>query len=389
MGIVKSIKNLTGDTDEKKVEYLELVYDLIFIYVIGRTNSLLHNFDGGFVQKEAFIAYFLCTLAIIQIWDFSTYYINMYGRNSVRDHIFLIINMFLLYLMGTATRIDWLEYQDRYHIAWGLIIVNIAVQYLIELRNHKEKCEERSVIIKTAVSLFLVAAIVLSTVFIRDMAGVYVTGVAIVAGIVATIIAGKSGKMEIDFEHLTERAMLYVVFTFGEMIIAIAEYFDELDGFDDIFFAVSVFLIVVGLFLSYELIYDYIIDRNTKTNGIVYMFFHIWIIFGLNNLSASFEFMREEEVDILPKMIFLVASFVVYFGFLFATTRYSKLMCAHNHRKFLLPGLIGTLVFAVLMFVFMENMYLNIILSVVYVYFIFFVLYRFASRMHLPCTIKW
>ena len=34
MGIVKSIQNLTGNSDEKKVEYLELVCDLIFIYVI-------------------------------------------------------------------------------------------------------------------------------------------------------------------------------------------------------------------------------------------------------------------------------------------------------------------------------------------------------------------
>ena len=28
-----------------------------------------------------------------------------------------------------------------------------------------------------------------------------------------------------DFSHLTERIMLYIVFTFGEMIIAIADYF--------------------------------------------------------------------------------------------------------------------------------------------------------------------
>ena len=389
MGIVKSIQNLTGNSDEKKVEYLELVYDLIFIYVIGRTNSLLHHFEDGFVQGNAFLAYFLCTLAVIQIWDFSTYYINMYGRNSVRDHVFLIINMFLLYSMGTATRSDWMGYQDRYHIAWGLILVNIAVQYLIELKNHKEQCDERKAIIRTAISLLLVAALVFITVLIKNTAGVYMSGIAVVVGIVATTIAGKTGKMEIDFEHLTERAMLYVVFTFGEMIIAIAEYFDEQDSFANIFFAVSVFLIVVGLFLSYELIYDYIIDRNAKTNGLLYMFFHVWIIFALNNLSASFEFMREEEVYVIPKMIFMVASFVIYYAFLFATTKYSKLMCRNNHKKYLLPGIIGTVVFVVLMFVFMDNMYINIILSVAYVYFIFFVLHRYASRMHLPCSIKW
>ena len=31
---------------EKKVEYVELIYDLIFVYIIGRNNHLLHNFEN-------------------------------------------------------------------------------------------------------------------------------------------------------------------------------------------------------------------------------------------------------------------------------------------------------------------------------------------------------
>ena len=36
-------------TEEKKVEYLELIYDLIFVYIIGRNNSLLLHLEDGFV----------------------------------------------------------------------------------------------------------------------------------------------------------------------------------------------------------------------------------------------------------------------------------------------------------------------------------------------------
>ena len=32
---------------EKKVEYVELIYDLIFVYVVGRNNALLHIFENG------------------------------------------------------------------------------------------------------------------------------------------------------------------------------------------------------------------------------------------------------------------------------------------------------------------------------------------------------
>ena len=103
----RSMKNLLTRNEEKKVEYLELIYDLIFVYVIGRNNSLLHQTTNGFVDGKVFLAYILCTFTIIQIWNFSIYYINMHGRNGLRDHICLFINMFLLYFIGEGTRTHW------------------------------------------------------------------------------------------------------------------------------------------------------------------------------------------------------------------------------------------------------------------------------------------
>ena len=119
---------------EKKVEYIELIYDLIFVYIIGRNNQLLHIFDNGFVTMPAFLFYVMTTLAIIQIWNYSTYYINVYGRHSVREHIFMFVNMFLLYFIGEGTRTDWQAYHTQYHIAWALILINIGVQYLLDKR---------------------------------------------------------------------------------------------------------------------------------------------------------------------------------------------------------------------------------------------------------------
>lgn len=123
---------------EKKVEYIELIYDLIFVYIIGRNNSLLHHLTDGFVTPAFFLAYVMSTLAVIQIWNYTTYYINIYGRHSVRDHVFLFVDMFLLYFIGEGTRTDWQAYNTQYHAAWALILVNIGLQYILELRNHRD-----------------------------------------------------------------------------------------------------------------------------------------------------------------------------------------------------------------------------------------------------------
>ena len=361
---------------EKKVEYIELIYDLIFVYIIGRNNQLLHNFEGGFIEIKSFFAYALCTLAVIQIWNFTTFYINMFGRNSARDHIFLFVNMYLLYFIGQSTRTDWLDYQAQYHIAWGLILVNIGLQYVIEYRNHKGDNDNRTLIKNISTVLFAEAVIVIVAALVSPVLSIILSAAAICLGIAFTALSRKNTPDGlVDFEHLTERAMLYVVFTFGEMIIAVASYFDGNGSFDwnTVYFSLSAFMIVVALFLSYGFVYDYLIDRKGSFNGMLYMAIHIFIIFAMNNITASLEFMREEEISLLPKVIFLVCSVAAYFVFLLCLKGYAKCQCKPN-KAFIIKNICATLAFALLMILLRENMFLNILISVLYVYSVFIIL---------------
>ena len=354
---------------EKKVEYVELIYDLIFVYIIGRNNSLLHHITGGFVDPLSFVAYVLCTLAVIQIWNFSTYYINIYGRHSVREHVFLFLNMFLLYFIGEGTRADWAGYHTMYHVAWALILINIGVQYAIELRSHCAPANRRQ-IVRMMVILFCEALIALTAIIeFRLLQTSWLSLAAILFGMGMVLFFGRrsSNQSFVDFPHLSERAMLYVVFTFGEMVIAVSGYFSDEITPNNLYFAAMAFLIVVGLFLSYGVFYDHIIDRDRNTNGLLYMLMHIFIIFSLNNITNSLEFMRDSEVMLMPKLLLLLGSFLLFYVFLFATGRYAKKRCRLNGKFLMLTGGVGV-VFAVLMLVFRENMYVNIAVSVLFVF---------------------
>ena len=367
---------------EKKVEYVELIYDLIFVYIVGRNNLLLHNFENGFISSAAFLAYIMTTLAVIQIWNFTTYYINIYGKHEIRDHIFLFINMFLLYFVAEGTRTDWQEFHTQYHIAWALILINIGVQYLIELRIHRNLEQNRKQIIRMSIILFLEAAIVLGDIpFFQTTGMTWLSLFAILFGMTAVLLVGqRNSKYFVDFNHLSERAMLYVVFTFGEMIIVIASYFDGAFSIRSTYFALMAFLIVVGLFLSYGIFYDRIIDREKQTNGLGYMLLHVFIIFALNNITNGLEFMRAEEISLLPKILFLSGSFLLYFVFLFALgNRHAKARCRKYVRLCLQAVLIG-IVFAGLILLLREQMMINIALTVVFVFAMFAMLYWYGRK---------
>ena len=359
---------------EKKVEYAELVFDLIFVYFIRRTNALLHHTEGGYVTAESFILYTVCTLAAIQIWTFTTYYINAYGKNRFRDYYLLFSNMFLMFFLGRGARADWQEYHTVYHIAWALILVNISVQYLIERRQQKDP-SHTGIINRTLAVLLTEAAIIgLAIGEFRLFGTTFLSVGAILFGIIAPLIAGrKSTARYIDFEHLSERAMLYVVLTFGEMIIATAGYFEGDITFRSLYFALMAFVIVVALFLSYGEYYDRIIDRKLHTNGMGYMLIHMFLLFALNNITSSLEFMRDEEVDLLQKITFLVFSLLIFFMCLFTLGRYAKKKVEPKGIFLTLMGVLW-LVFAGLMYLFRENMIVNISVTVAYVLGVFILL---------------
>ena len=189
-----------------------------------------------------------------------------------------------------------------------------------------------------------------------------------VFGIIFVLATSKINNLvPVDFGHLSERAMLYVVFTFGEMIIAISGYFEGRVTVQSMYFALMGFLIVVGLFQSYELCYDHLIDRGIITNGIGYMMIHLFLIFALSSITVALEFMREEEVALMPKTLFLTGSFVVYYIFLFLLGIYMKNRMKPSAR-FIAKIVLILAAFAALMILFRENPYVNIAVTVALIY---------------------
>lgn len=363
----KGIINL--NKNEKKVEYLELIYDLIFVYVVGRNSSLMHHLEGGFIDPDIFLTYVLCTLIVIQIWNITNLFINRYGDNGAVEHILIMVNMYLLYFMADATRYNWQDYYYRYNIAWGLILLNIALAYYLKYRKVSVMKPWENFHLKLNIIMVVsMAAIVFISLPVYSATGIPLSPLALVFGLVFMIATSSiQNLVPVDFGHLTERAMLYIVFTFGEMIIAISGYFEGDFSANTMYFSLMGFLIVVGLFQSYEIFYDHLVDREMITSGTTYMLVHVFIIFSLSCITTALEFMQEEKVALLPKVVFLTASFIVYYVFLYLLGFFTKRK-ARPTKRFIITVTLMLVGFAVLMIVSREHMYLNIAITVLLVF---------------------
>ena len=364
---------------EKKAEYIELIYDLMFVYIVGRNNHLLHHIDGGIISPAALVTYFFATLIVLQIWYYTSLYINRYAENGPKLYVAIFVNMLLLYFMAQGIKSDWSSHYGFFCGAWALILINIACLYISEYRvTDASAAAERKQIRFSIITLLVQAALILLSIPLYSLTGLPLGVVAMLFGMVAAICgANITRAIPVDFAYLSERVMLYVVLTFGEMVITLALYFEGLN-FNTIYFALFAFLIVIGLFTSYGMVYDGIIDKEYVTNGSAYMLLHILLILALNNITAAFEFMRGDEVDPLYKTLFLTFSFVFYYIFLFIIgVRYSKSPYKPDLR-YILESVGMMVFFIVMMVIFYENPYVNIAVTLVYVasVFILLVLYR-------------
>jgi len=365
---------------EKKVEYLELIYDLIFVYLVGRSNALLHTMEGGFFTASTYLTYLTATLVILQVWYYSSLFINRYGTNGVADHVCLFINMYLLYYLADGTRLESGSFV-RYNAAWGLILLNLAVQYYLKLRSRGGMMPWESRHIKHHIRLLLLqSALVFASIPLFLKTGLMLSWTTLIVGFIAAALTAHIDKlMPVNFEHLTERVMLYIVFTFGEMVVAIAEYIESGFALHGVYFSLMAFLIVLALLLSYGVFYNHIIDRERHTTGTVYMLLHIVLVLALNNITVALEFMREPEISAVAKNVFLVASFLGYYIFLFFIGCFSHERYRAGVQYFAaLAGISAA--FAAGMAACYRNSRVSIALSVLYVFSVFgMIAYRWQA----------
>ena len=315
--------------------------------------------------------YIVATLVILQVWYFSSLFINRYGTNGVADHVFLFINMYLLYYLADGTRLEG-GYYIRYNVAWGLILLNLSAQYFLKLRRSGGMMPWEDRHLKYHMRLLLLQSVlVFASIPLYNLTHITLSWVTLAVGFVAAALTARiDALMPVNFEHLTERVMLYIVFTFGEMVVAIAEYVEGGFGVNTVYFSLMAFLIVGGLFLSYGVLYNHIVDREGSATGTAYMYIHIILVIALNNITVALEFMREPEVTDTAKNVFLVASFLAYYIFLFFIGYFAREGYRAGVGYFAKLAALSA-VFALAMALCYRNSWISIAASALYVYAMF------------------
>ena len=74
---------------DRKVENIELFYDLIFVYAISKISELAHHTHNGIIEPLVLISFILSSLAVLQEWLYLTNYLNRFGTFNIKEIIIM------------------------------------------------------------------------------------------------------------------------------------------------------------------------------------------------------------------------------------------------------------------------------------------------------------
>lgn len=306
----------------KRVEFSELFYDLVFVYAISKTTSLIHHLHHGIVDWRSFSAFLLSLIVLVNIWMVQTVFTNRYGKNSLFNMATMFINMGLLLFLSSMMVTDWEPYFHPFTGTIALLSLTQFIQYLVEYRKSSSTPEDRQLIrsFLIATGIRTISTGLASLLSIGLGFPIYFAGI-ILTWLLPLFIRGRLETVPINFPHLIERISLLVIITFGEMIMGIAPYFTpETISINSLLYL----LIVCLLFLFYFTEFDHAVDESSHANETFLIYSHYPIFMGLSMMTVALTFTSNAEDNHLFSTIFLYLGLALFVLSIHANSRYNK-----------------------------------------------------------------
>lgn len=251
--------------EERKVSWLELFFDLIFVTAVSSTTHLFVSIDHHPDHTLLYFGeYLLMVTPMFWAWIGQTMFYNRFGEKMNRPEFFMLSQMFFLILMTASFDLEFSDTFYTFIIGYAGIRLITVIQYFIVGRRHAGKFKYVANLLG---SEFLIGILIsLSSIFFEGDLRFIIMYIGIFLDILLPLTNSKRLKqVPVHFPHLAERFGLFVIITFGETIVAITNilvgHTKEPYTLSYVFLS---FTIIAVLWASYFHSFEHIVDQNKK-----------------------------------------------------------------------------------------------------------------------------
>lgn len=306
----------------KKVELTELFYDLVFVYAISQITKILHHTENEQHLLENFVVFAIVLVVFWNTWMIQTVYTNRYGKNTLRDILFFMLDMAIVLFMSNSFTGPLENWFYPFTFATGALTLTLWLQYLLVYLTAKDP-NDRQIGKLYLWILGLKAAFLFSSLFFSlNLAIIWALLGTLLGWIMPSFFTKAMRQRPINFPHLLERLTLITIIAFGETLVDIAPYFTvkTLD-----LWSVLIFAIVSALFMTYIAQFDhYIEEKRQAESGVLLIYLHYLILFGLSLITVALSFIHEEHFAKSVAITCLYIGLGLFYLGILCGSRYNK-----------------------------------------------------------------
>lgn len=338
---------------EKKVTWLELFYDLLFVAAVSKASHVLLHVDHGIIPLAYLFKFTLIFIPIWWSWVGQSLFVNRFGQDSTSHRIFMILQLFFVLIMTASLSVDFDKYFVPFLIGYLGLRAMTAIQYLAVYR--KESDHRRNTAYYLGSRFWIGLAISALSLFFDS----WIRYAVLYAGIVVDVVLPLLGrkylvKSPIHTHHLLERFSLFTLILLGESVVSILAVLQSSDWkWQSVTFASLTFLLIIAMWWQYFENVENKVNKALQTAGQTIIYGHLFIYISLCMIAASIQLLFLEQLDYWFMISFIFGSVLLYFfstSLVFHKYRHAHQRLGIPHLALLL-GIFGALLAVALLLV--------------------------------------
>lgn len=297
----------------KKVTWLELFYDLLFVAAVATATNVLLHVEKGEIHPEYFLKFVLIFIPIWWSWVGQTLFINRFGHDFLHQRIFTILQMVFVLIMTSSLSVDFDQYYLPFLIGYAGSRALTAIQYLVVRR--LEEGNKKKVAHYLGTRFWIGIIISFCSIFFDS----WIRYIVLYAGVFVDIVVPFFGrkylvKSSTNTAHLLERFASLTLILYGESVISTLYVLQPQKGdWNSLSFSIISFILIISMWWQYFDNVEKKVDKSIQAAGQIIIYGHLFILMSLSMIAASIKLLFLNEVHYSFNLFFIFGSVLLYF----------------------------------------------------------------------------
>jgi low temperature requirement protein LtrA len=361
--------------DERRVTFLELFYDLVFVVIIAElAHSLSMDISWISILKFSFLF-----LIIWWAWYNGALYHDVHGNNDIKTRIMTFLQMFGIAAMAVFAHHAIGDTSIGFALSYGFFL--LIITYLWWRTGVHDK-EHRILSYPFSSTYLIITALILASVFVDPPYRYYMWAVGlfikVVSPLVLLVLGRSNSKMMVQINQasmvsssMTERFGLLTIIVLGEVIVGVVQ---GLAGHHHLNLQLGItaglgMLVAIGIWWIYFDLISYFVPKKNLYWQSIWLYMHLPLTISIAAVGAAILNLIGHSGDEVPENAKYLLSAAVSVSYISVGFISMTIQIQEEHKRVNSTGRISVFIAAgatllLLLFDLSVNLFLGLTLAV-------------------------